>query len=81
MKLHEHSQFVLTEEVTGDEDEKLMPGDVGVIVHIHPGYQAFVAEFVSLNGNSAVIATVLSTQARSVTDKEIVHARSLEVAA
>ena len=80
MELHEHSQFVLTGEVTGDWDEKLKPGDVGVIVHIHPGGEAFVAEFVSLNGNSSVIATVLPSQARPVTDKDIVHARPLEIA-
>ena len=80
MELQEHSQFVLTGEVTGDWDEKLKPGDVGVIVHIHPGGEAFVAEFVSLNGSSSVIATVLPFQARPVTDKDIVHARPLEIA-
>ena len=81
MELHEHSRFVLTGEVTGDDDENLKPGDVGVIVHIHPGGEAFVAEFVSLNGNSAVIATVLASQARPVSDNDIVHARPLETAA
>ena len=80
MELHEHSQFVLTGEVTGDWDEKLKPGDVGVIIHIHPGGETFVAEFLSLNGNSSVIATVLLSQARPVSDEDIVHARPLEVA-
>lgn len=81
MELHEHNQFVLTADVTGDDDEELKPGDVGIIIHIHPGSEAFVAEFVTLNGNSSVIATVLSSQARPVTDKDIVHARPLEIAA
>lgn len=81
MELHEHNQFVLTADVTGDDDEELKPGDVGVIVHIHPGGEAFVGEFLTLNGNSSVIATVLSSQARPVTDKDIVHARPLEIAA
>ena len=81
MELQEHDQFVLIAEVTGDDDEELKPGDVGIIVHIHPGGEAFVGEFVTLNGNSSVIATVLSTQARPVTDKDIVHARPLEIAA
>ena len=79
MELHEHNQFVLTADVTGDDDEELKPGDVGVIVHIHPGGGAFVGEFLTLNGNSSVIATVLSSQARPVTDKDIVHARPLEI--
>ena len=78
MELHEHSQFVLTDDVTGDEGEELKSGDVGVIIHMHPENKAFVAEFVTVNGNSAVIATVLSSQARSVSDKDIVHARPLE---
>ena len=81
MELHEHSRFVLTGEVTGDEDERLKPGDVGVIVHIHPGGEAFVAEFVSLNGNASAIATVLASQARPVSDNDFVHARSVEIAA
>ena len=81
MELHEHSRFVLTADVTGDDDEELKLGDVGVIVHIHPGGEAFVGEFVTLNGKSSVIATVLSSQARPVTDKDIVHARPLEIAA
>ncbi len=80
MELHEHNQFVLTTDVAGDEDEELKSGDVGVIIHIHPGGEAFVAEFVTLNGNSSIIATVLSSEARPVTDKDIVHARSLEIA-
>ena len=37
MELHEHNQFVLTSVVTGDDGEGLKPGDVGVIIHIHPG--------------------------------------------
>lgn len=77
MELREHDQFVLTADVTGDDDEELKPGDVGVIIHIHPGHQAFVGEFVALNRNSAVIATVLNSQARPVTDQDIVHARPL----
>ena len=80
MELQEHNQFVLTADVTGD-DEELKLGDVGVIVHIHPGGEAFVGEFVTLNGNSSVIATVLSSQARPVADTDIVHARPLEIAA
>ena len=81
MELHEHDQFVLTADVSGDGGEELKPGDVGVIIHIHPGGEAFVGEFVTLNGNSSVIATVLPSQARPVTDKDIVHARVLEIAA
>ena len=41
----EHDQVILTADVTGDGGEELKPGDVGVIVHVHPGGEPFVAEF------------------------------------
>lgn len=81
MTFKEHNQIVLTADVSGDEDEELKPGDVGVIIHIHPGGEAFVVEFFTVDGDTAAIATVLSSQARPVTDKDIVHARTLEIAA
>ena len=65
MVLDEHSQIVLVSPVMGDEGEKLEPGDVGVIVHIHPGGEAIVAEFLTLAGETAAIATVLLSQMRS----------------
>ena len=77
----EHEQIVLTADVTGDEDEELKSGDVGVIVHIHPGGEAFVVEFFTVDRDTAAIATVLASQARPVLDSDIVHARTLEIAA
>ena len=77
----EHEQIVLTADVTGDEDEELKSGDVGVIIHIHPGGEAFVVEFFTVDGDTAAIATVLASQARPVLDSDIVHARTLEIAA
>ena len=81
MTFKEHNQIVLTADVTGDEDEELKSGDVGVIIHIHPGGEAFVVEFFTVDGDTAAIATVLASQARPVLDSDIVHARTLEVAA
>ena len=81
MALDEHTQIVLTAPVSGDEGEALEPGDVGVIVHIHPGREAFVVEFLTLTGDTAAIATVLRSQARPVTDKDITHTREFAIAA
>lgn len=81
MELQEYNQFVLTADVTGDDGEELKPGDVGLIIHIHPGGEAFVAEFLTLDGETVDIATVLASQARPVSDKDVVHARPLEIAA
>ena len=64
----EHEQIVLTSDVAGDYGEELKPGDVGVIIHIHPGGEAFVVEYFTVDGDTADIATVLASQARPVLD-------------
>ena len=53
----EHERIVLTTAVCGDEGEQLRSGDVGVVIHIHTGGEAYVVEFVALNGDTAAIET------------------------
>ena len=77
----EHEQIVLTADITGDEGEELASGDVGIVVHIHPGNEAYVVEFLTLDGDTAAVATVSPSQARSVTSKDITHARHVEIPA
>ena len=76
----EHERVVLTAEVCGDEGEQLRPGDVGVVVHVHPGVEAYVVEFLALDGDTAAIATVLPSQARPVTSADLTHARTIQIA-
>ncbi len=76
----EHDQIVLIESVSGDGGVVLKPGDVGTIVHVHPGDEAFVVEFMALDGDTLAIATVLPPQARPVSGADMTHARSVEVA-
>lgn len=73
----EHEQVVLTTDVLGDEGEKLKPGDVGTVIHVHPADAAVVVEFLSLDGDTVAIATVLPSQARPVTSADITHARTV----
>ena len=68
----EHSRIVLTVDLP---EERLVAGDVGTIVHVHPGREAFVVEFMSLDGGTVAVATVLETQARPVASDDITHAR------
>jgi hypothetical protein len=68
----EHDRLVLTADIA---DKGLRSGDVGTIVHVHPGGQAFVVEFMALSGDTLAVATVLPTQARPITDQDITHAR------
>lgn len=76
----EHDQIVLTADVLGDEGEELKPGDVGTVIHVHPGNAAVVVEFMSLDGATAAVATVLLPQARPVTSADITHARTVPAA-
>ena len=75
----EHERVVLTTDICGDEGEQLRSGDVGVVVHIHAGGEAYVVEFVALDGVTAAIATVLPSQARPVTGADLTHARTIEI--
>lgn len=70
----EHERIVLLTDIL---EEGLVAGDVGTIVHIHPRGEAFVVEFMTLDGNTLAIATVLPSQARPVTDQDITHARTM----
>ncbi len=73
----EHEQIVLTADVSGDQGEELKPGDVGTIIHVHPGGDAFVVEFMALGGGTLAIATVLPSQSRPVTGADLTHARTV----
>ena len=75
----EHDEIVLTADILGDEGEELRAGDVGAIVHIHPKGQAFVVEFMALDGHTVAIATVSPSQARPVSSGDIVHTRTMEI--
>ena len=73
----EHEQIVLTDHAVGDEGEELKAGDVGCVVHVHPGGEAYVVEFLSLDGETLALATVLPSQARAVTKTDIAHTRTI----
>ena len=73
----EHEQIVLTADVFGDEGEDLKSGDVGTIIHIHPNEEALVVEFMSLDGDTLAVTTVLPSQARLVTNADLTQARAV----
>ena len=75
--MNEHDRVVLTKPLKG---VGLECGDVGTIVHVHDARVAFEVEFVSLDGETSIIATVKSSALRPVSKREIPHARQLAVA-
>lgn len=73
--LEEHDRIVLTEDLAaGDMKE----GDVGTIVHVHRDSEAFEVEFLSLEGNTAAVATVPATRLRPVEATDLTHSRVLK---
>jgi len=75
--IREHERVVLTKDVL---EHGLKEGDVGTVVHIYPGNKAFEVEFVALNGVTATVVTLKSSNVRSVRKTEITHAREMAVA-
>ena len=75
--LKEHDRIVLTDDIP---DQRLKTGDVGTIVHIYPRGEAFEVEFLTLDGNTAAMATVLPFQVRPVSSTDITHAREHRMA-
>lgn len=74
--IKEHDCIVLTQ---GFPNEGLKAGDVGTVVHIYRGGEAYEVEFVTLTGQTVAVATVRSTRLQPVGRQDIAHARELAV--
>ncbi|MEW6690164.1 MAG: DUF4926 domain-containing protein [Pseudomonadota bacterium] len=59
----------------------LARGDVGTVVLVHSGAQAYEVEFTALDGATVAIVTLAASQVRPVGQGEIAHARELMRAA
>lgn len=77
MNIHEHDCVVLTANLPADG---LQAGDVGTVVHIHRGGEAYEVEFMTLAGNTLAVATVLAGQCRPVSNRDVSHVRELVAA-
>ena len=73
----EHEHAILTEDVP---DYGLKQGDIGTVVLVHKGGEAYEVEFMTLDGDTIAVITLLAVQVRPVAEGEIAHARSLAVA-
>jgi len=72
--IREHDTVVLVTAVPG---ERLLPGDVGTVVHVYRYGQAYEVEFMTLEGKTAAVITLEASQVRPVGQREIAHAREL----
>lgn len=71
----ERDRVVLTAPVP---NERLESGDVGTVVHVYAGGQAFEIEFMTLDGQTAAVATVEASAVRPATGRDISHSRHLQ---
>ena len=58
----------------------LKRGDLGAVVLVHDGGQAFEVEFVDLGGQTLAVLTLEPSQIRPVTRGEVANARSVQSA-
>ena len=72
--IQEHDRVVLTQDLA---DEGLRAGDVGTVVHIHSHEAAYEVEFMTLTGQTVAVATVLPSQLRPVSSRDLTHVREL----
>lgn len=56
----------------------LEAGDIGTIVLVHDNSAGYEVEFVTLDGETVAVTTVLASQVRPAMQKEIPHARMME---
>jgi hypothetical protein len=73
--IKEHDVVVLTQDLPED---RLQAGDVGTVVHIHQGGSGYAVEFMTLSGRTIAVTTVMASQVRAVTSRDVVHVRELQ---
>ena len=77
MMFNEYERIILTENLP---EHGLEIGDAGTIVEVLGSGKAFLVEFFTLDGNTIAVASVLASQARAATHRDITHARSAQSA-
>ena len=75
--IKEHDCVVLTTDLAA---EGLTAGDIGTVVHIHGGGEGYEIEFMTLDGQTVAVSTLLANQVRAIGRREIAHARALAAA-
>ena len=77
MNIKEHDCVVLT---TRQPEEGLEAGDVGTVVHVHRGGEAYEVEFATLTGQTFAVVTVAASELRPISKRDITHVSSLSAA-
>ena len=54
---------------------RLTAGDIGTVVMIHSNGEGYEVEFMTLDGETIAVTSLLATQVRPISHKEIAHVR------
>ncbi|MBI1864486.1 MAG: DUF4926 domain-containing protein [Nitrospirae bacterium] len=73
--IQELERVVLTEDLPG---QSLRKGDIGTVVLVHRGGEGFEVEFVTLDGETVAVVTLLASQLRLIGRRESAHVRPIE---
>ena len=60
-------------------EHALRQGDLGTVVLVHPGAAGYEVEFMTLNGETLAVVSLMPHQFRPVGPREIAQARAVEV--
>ena len=71
--IREHSSVVLTEAIPS---AGLEAGDVGVVVHVHRNGEAYEVEFLTLDGSTIAIETLVARKIRAANNRDVPHVRA-----
>ena len=56
----------------------LEQGDIGTVVLTHRGGEGYEVEFVTLDGETVAVVSLLASQVRPIGRREVAHARIVE---
>ena len=73
--IKEHDCVVLTQDLP---EEGMQAGDIGTVVHVHQGGAGYEVEFMTLAGETVAVVTLLPTQVRPITRRDIAQVRELQ---
>lgn len=72
----ELDSVVLARDLT---EHGLCAGDVGTVVLVHRGGEGYEVEFMTLDGETIAVTTLMASEVRPIGSHEIAHARLLNV--
>lgn len=75
-KIKELDQVVLCRDLP---EHGLCVGDIGTVVLVHRGGEGYEVEFMTLDGETIAVTTLMAGEVRSIGSREVAHVRSMSI--